>query len=275
MEEIHQNYIDTFNKVASQLLVDYGYNFEASTNGDSTNIIISKSGQLNYLLTFSTNRLDYDQGVLICESNDRKLHWDKIRLPNQLRLKKGNIYGFMGVNLEAEVTRIILDFKYYIFSKGQLGGEPFLYCSQDALELNVSCEPEKLKKLSYKKVERSKGETYSYLNTEEEIYQCEECKGFWKKSYDNLNREIWLKIGEISDQKYFERNKVDFKEKQLNSFPLTFFNLSEAIECGLELECGRFKKIDNFHGLSCGPNNLIKIIRKGTHFSGEKPDIVL
>lgn len=259
MEEIHQKYIDTFNKVGSRLLNDYGYNFETLTNGDSTNIIISKSGQSNHLLTFSTNRLDYDHGALICESNDGKLHWDKIRLPNQLRLKKGNIYGFMGVNLESEIKRIILDFKNYVYSKEQLGGEPFLYCSQDAIEFNVSCETEKLKKLSYKKVERAKGENYSYLNTEEEIYQCDECKGFWKRSYDNLNREIWLKIGEVSDQKYFERNQEDFKEKQLNNFPLTFFNLSEAIECGLELECGRFKKIDNFHGLSCVPKNLTKI----------------
>lgn len=259
MEEIHQKYIDTFNKFGAQLLIEYGYNFEASTNGESTSIIISKSGLSNHLLTFSTNRLDYDHGVLISESNDGKLHWDKIRLPNPLILNKGRIYSFMGEKLESEVKRIILDFKKYVYSKEQLGGEPFLYCSQDAIELTVSCATEKLKKLSYKKVERAKGEKYSYLNTEEEIYQCEECKGFWKKSFDNLKREIWLKIGEISDQKYFERNQDDFKEKQLNNFPLTFFNLSEAIECGLELECGRFKKIDNFHGLSCVPKNLTKI----------------
>ncbi|MCA6435469.1 MAG: hypothetical protein IM592_03245 [Bacteroidetes bacterium] len=259
MKAIHQKYIDTFNKVGSQLLNDYGYNFEALTSEDSTKIIISKSGQTNYLLTFSTDRLDYDHGVLICESNDGKLHWDRIRLPNQLSLKKGRIYRFMGVNLESEITRIILDFKKYVYSKEQLGGEPFLYCSHDAIELNVSCESEKLKKLSYKKVVRANAEKYSYLNTEEEIYQCEECKGFWKKSCDAFNREIWLRIGEVSDQKYFERNQEDFKEKQLNSFPLTFFNLSEAIECGLDLECGRFNKIDNFRGLSCVTKNLTKI----------------
>jgi hypothetical protein len=259
MEEIHQKYIDIFNQVGSQLLVDYGYEFKVSTNGETTKILISKSGFPNHLLTFSTNRLDYDHGVLISESNDGKLNWDKIRLPNPLRLSKGLIYGFMGEKLESEVKRIILDFKNYVYSKEQLGGEPFIYCSQDAIELSVSCAPEKLKKISYTKVERAKGEKYSYLNTEEEIYQCDECKGFWKKSYDNLNREIWLKIGEVSDQKYFDRNQEDFKEKQLNNFPLTFFNLSEAIECGLELECGRFKKIDNFHGLSCVQKNLTKI----------------
>jgi hypothetical protein len=127
------------------------------------------------------------------------------------------------------------------------------------VELSISCATENLKKLSHKKQERATGEKYSYLNTEEEIYQCNECKGFWKKAFDNINREIWLKLGEISDLKYFERNQKDFKEKQLNSFPLTFFNFSEAIECGLEIECGRFNRIDNFHGLSCVPKNLIKI----------------
>lgn len=259
MKEIHQKYIETFNKVSSQLLVDYGYNYEVTTNGETTRILISKNGLTNHVATFSTNRLDYDHGVLISESTDGKLHWDKIRLPNLLRLNKGCIYGFMGENLESEVKRIILDFKKYVYLKEQLGGEPFLYCSQDAIELNVSCAPEKLKKLNHKKVERAKGEKYSYLNTDEEIYQCDECKGFWKRSHDAINREIWLKIGEISDQKYFDRNQEDFKAKQLNSFPLTFFNLSEAIECGLEVECGRFEKIDNFHGLSCVPKYLIKI----------------
>ena len=62
MKEIHQKYIETFNKVSSQLLVDYGYNYEVTTNGETTRILISKNGLTNHVATFSTNRLDYDHG---------------------------------------------------------------------------------------------------------------------------------------------------------------------------------------------------------------------
>jgi hypothetical protein len=259
MHEIHQRYIDTFKQVGSPLLSDYGFSFNILSNRDPTRIIISKSRHAEYLLTFSTDRLDWDSGVLICEANDEKLHWDKIRLPNQIRLNKGNIYRFTGIDLESEIRRIIMDFRYYVYSKEHLGGEPFLYCTQDAVEINLSCENTKIKKLSSNLKERARGKEFSYLNTVEEIYQCDECAGYWKRAYNNSGREVWLKIGEVSDQKYFERNLEDFKIKKLNNFPLTFFNVSEAIECGLVLECGRFNRIDNYFGLSCSPKHLSKI----------------
>jgi hypothetical protein len=259
MKEIHQNYIETFNTIAPESLIDYGYQCEVSTNGESTNILISNKDTPSYLLTFSTNRLDYDHGVLICESDNSKLNWDKIRLPNKHELNRGVIYQFMGNDLEAEIKRLISDFKNYINYKRQLGGEPFIYCSQSSKEPELSCNEENLKRLSHNKIIRENSAAYKHLNTEEEIYQCENCNNFWKKAFDIYSREVWLKVGENSDQKYFDRNQSDFKEKKLSSFPLTQFSLKEAIQYGLKIECGQFSNIDNYFGLSCSPSGLTHV----------------
>lgn len=256
MKEIHQNYIEIFNTIASESLIDYGYTCEASTNGESTNILISHKDIPAHLLTFSTNRLDYDHGVLICESENFTLHWDKIRLPNKQELSRGKIYQFMGNDLETEIKQIISDFKNYINYKKQLGGEPFIYCSQGSTESGLSCNEKNLRRLSYNKLIRETKEDYAYLNTEEEIHQCEECNNYWKKAIDIYSRVIWLKVGENSDQKYFDRNQTDYKEKQFTSFPLTQFTIKEALQEGLKIECGQFSNIDNYFGLSCSPLTL-------------------
>ena len=121
------------------------------------------------------------------------------------------------------------------------------YCNSESIDLTPSCDFNDLNILSSQKIER---------NTEETIYKCQKCDGLWKKSVDTYKREIWLKVGENSDQKYFERNQVDFQKKQLNHFPLTFFNFSEAIKNGMILNCNMLGSIDNYHGLSCAPKNL-------------------
>jgi hypothetical protein len=135
---------------------------------------------------------------------------------------------------------------------------PFNYCDSASNDV-PSCDFNDLTPISFQKNEREADTRYSYLNTEERVYQCLKCHGFWKNSVDMYNREIWLKVGENSDQKYIERNQEDFQNKKLNHFPLTFFRITEALKHGMVLNCGVLGSIDNYHGLSCAPKNLREI----------------
>jgi hypothetical protein len=249
MNITQEKYINQFNSTGLVMLNQYGFDVSVKQENESVNFHISRAEQ-KYLLTFSTHHLDYDHGVIICESKDGKLHWDKIRLPNGINLSSGNIYNFMGDNISSEIIRIIQDFLKYIQHKTQLGGEPFDYCSQSGTDHYLSCDVMNLIKL---------GEHNTDRNTKENFHKCTKCSGYWKSSLDQYNREIWLKIGEISDQKYLTVNQNDYHDKQWTSFPLTFFNVSEAISYGLKYDCGRLSKIDNYHGMSCDPLNLSKV----------------
>jgi hypothetical protein len=78
MNNIQQNYIDTFNKVGTPLLSEYGFKTELSVVNGSVNVQLEHEWYPTYLLTFSIHHLDYDQGVFIYKSSNQKLNHKEI-----------------------------------------------------------------------------------------------------------------------------------------------------------------------------------------------------
>jgi hypothetical protein len=109
---IQEKYLALFDEIATPVLNDLGYNLSLVSKVDSGDIYINK-GRRNYIITFSTHHLDYETGVVVAETEDEKLHWDKIVLPNSADLSNGKIYGFSGDNLASEILRITNDFLSY------------------------------------------------------------------------------------------------------------------------------------------------------------------
>lgn len=109
---LQEKYLDLFNEIATPILNNQDYNLSLVSKVDSVDIHINK-GNRNYLITFSTHHLDYDTGVVVAETEDEKLHWDKIVLPSSKDLTNGNIYRFSGDNLDSEIRRIVNDFLSY------------------------------------------------------------------------------------------------------------------------------------------------------------------
>jgi hypothetical protein len=255
MNEIQTTYINRFNLVGNPLLLAYGFKTEVLQENESVKINIVTPTDKKYILSFSTHHLDYQEGVTIRETSDNKIDRDKIRIPNSLILKSGGIYQFSGENVDSEIIRLVQDFMYYIRMKNNFGSEPFEYCSQSATDLSLTCKKEYLIELDRKEIIRSTSEEHAYQNSVETIYRCKICDGFWKLSIDYYKRERWLKIGENTDQKYFESNNTDYNEKKWKS-TLVFFHIAEAIKNGMELKCGQLNNIDNYYGLTCNPINL-------------------
>jgi hypothetical protein len=248
MKEIHENYIAKFKQVGATFLENYEYSVEVIEcfgENEVSKIKIYKSPTQNYVLTFATNHLDYNLGVLIMEPESKEIF-----LPGKFELQNGTTYAYSGENLEQEIQRLVKDFWDFDLRRLDLRGVPFHYCSQDSSRKDCSCDVSLLEKLSSAETNRGIQET---------IYKCPTCKGFWKYG-TNGKSAIWLKIGEISDKKYMEEN-IRANLKREKYFPLTFFFIQEAAAAGLEVKCGSLKKIDNYYGLSCLPINL-ELIRK-------------
>ena len=145
MDNIRQNYIDTFNNIGVPLLTNYGFKTELSLINESVKIQIEHEDYPTYLITFSTHHLDYEQGVLVCKSDNQKLNYEEIILPNQLERKNGKIYNYSGKELKSEILRLINDFRYYNILLNRLSGTPFLYCSSDSISKDITCKNSNLK----------------------------------------------------------------------------------------------------------------------------------
>ncbi|MGY4385167.1 hypothetical protein ACVWYN_002203 [Pedobacter sp. UYP24] len=109
MNKIKQDYLTAFERLARSKLEHNGYVFkflpEEVESSSGFRILISKNGD-EYLLFFSTHHLDLSDGVMVCKTDDRKIHYDRIVLPS-LPLNKNQDfrYGYS----DDEIERITAD----------------------------------------------------------------------------------------------------------------------------------------------------------------------
>jgi len=94
-------YWEAFQEVGNEKLQAAGITCQLISASDALLVGIQKNGA-DYLLSFSTHPLDFNDGVMVCLSADRKIHHDHRVLP-----PKGthNPYGYS----KAEIERLIFD----------------------------------------------------------------------------------------------------------------------------------------------------------------------
>jgi hypothetical protein len=71
--------------------------------------MLLKKGSIEYVLCFSTHHLDWDDGVMVYKTSDRKVHWESMVLPTKIDVDLNNTYGFTGTAMLANIERLIKD----------------------------------------------------------------------------------------------------------------------------------------------------------------------
>lgn len=94
-------YWEVFQELGRDKLRLAGITCQLISANDALMVEIIKSGE-HYLLFFSTHPLDFYDGVMVCQSADRKIHYDQRVLPTQ---RTHNPYG----HSTAEIERLIVD----------------------------------------------------------------------------------------------------------------------------------------------------------------------
>ena len=113
MIDVHQKYVSKFKEIGVPILKQYGFDFEVFDvcgTSASTKILIFKTLEPKYILTFATNHLDYADGVRVFKTDSREIQWDY----NHLVLPKPPInesthYSYMGNNLDNDIRKIVTD----------------------------------------------------------------------------------------------------------------------------------------------------------------------
>ncbi|MGY4537856.1 hypothetical protein ACVW0P_002275 [Mucilaginibacter sp. UYNi724] len=95
------SYWETFQELGREKLRSAGIKFELLLASDRLLVKLNKNGE-NYLLFFSTHHLDFSDGVMVCRSNDGKIHFDQRVLPAE---GTNDRYGYS----TAEIERLISD----------------------------------------------------------------------------------------------------------------------------------------------------------------------
>ena len=94
-------YWEAFQELGCEKLRFAGITCQLISASNALMVRIEKSGQ-EYLLSFSTHPLDFNDGVMVCRSADRKIHYDQMVLPAPGTL---NPYGYSA----DEIERLIVD----------------------------------------------------------------------------------------------------------------------------------------------------------------------
>lgn len=113
MENIHQNYVDIFIQSGTKKLREHGYLIrpdivDGLDGVTSINLINQKCPELNKVVRFAYNRLDYNLGVIVYGAPNGKLDSNQMLLPKTINTDS-DTYSYMGENLSFEVERLIND----------------------------------------------------------------------------------------------------------------------------------------------------------------------
>lgn len=113
MENIHQNYVDQFIQSGSKKLTEHGYIIspdivDGLDGVTSINLINQKCPELNKVVCFAYNRLDYNLGVIVYGAPNGQFNSNQMLLPKSIN-SDSDTYGYMGQNLSSEVERLIND----------------------------------------------------------------------------------------------------------------------------------------------------------------------
>lgn len=113
MIDIHLNYIAHFKQLGMPLLEEQGYKlyFEGiRTKYDEFTEICFFKNEFFYFITFSTQHLDYADGVEIFKSKKRDSYKGERVLPSISNGKLLDFYVYHGPHLDTDILRLINDF---------------------------------------------------------------------------------------------------------------------------------------------------------------------
>ena len=113
MGDIHHKYVTQFIQSGTEKFASFGFlivpEIVGGANGlTSINLINEINPELNLLVRFADNRLDYNLGVIVYRIIEQKMNTNNMFLPESIN-SDSDTYGFMGQNMTTEVERLIND----------------------------------------------------------------------------------------------------------------------------------------------------------------------
>lgn len=113
MGDIHHKYVNQFIQSGTEKFSDLGIQIVPEIVGGengltSINLIHKIKPELNLLVRFADNRLDYNLGVIVYRIIEQKMNSNNMFLPESIN-SDSDIYGFIGQNMPNEVDRLIKD----------------------------------------------------------------------------------------------------------------------------------------------------------------------
>ena len=113
MANIHTNYVQEFIKKGEVIINQLGYEIKPNIiNGSdgltSINLISIQNNEVDYIIQFAYNRLDYNLGVIVYEALNGSVNSNQMLLPEKIN-SDSDTYGYMGQNMPNEVKRLIND----------------------------------------------------------------------------------------------------------------------------------------------------------------------
>jgi hypothetical protein len=113
MENLHHKYVIQFIQSGTEKFADFGFlivpEIVGGDNGlTSINLINEINPELNLVVRFADNRLDYNIGVIVYKSLEQKMNSNNMFLPESIN-SESDTYGYIGQNMPIEVDRLIND----------------------------------------------------------------------------------------------------------------------------------------------------------------------
>lgn len=113
MENLHHKYVTQFIQSGTEKFADFGFLIVPEiVGGDnrltSINLINEINPELNLVVRFADNRLDYNLGVIVYKTLEQKNNSNNMFLPESIN-SESDTYGYMGQNMPIEVDRLIND----------------------------------------------------------------------------------------------------------------------------------------------------------------------
>ena len=113
MDDIHHKYVTQFIQSGTEKFASLGFlivpEIVGGDNGlTSINLINEINPELNLVVRFADNRLDYNLGVIVYRTLEQKMNVNNVFLPESIN-SESDLYGFMGQNMPTEVQRLIND----------------------------------------------------------------------------------------------------------------------------------------------------------------------
>lgn len=113
MEDIHNDYVQEFIKEGELILNQFDYQIKPNViNGSdgltSIDLISNRSNQVEYIVRFAYNRLDFNLGVIVYEALNGNVNLNRMLLPKVIN-SESDTYGYMVQNRTHEIKRLIND----------------------------------------------------------------------------------------------------------------------------------------------------------------------
>ncbi|MFN5982316.1 MAG: hypothetical protein ACK46Y_04010 [Fluviicola sp.] len=120
MENLHHKYVIQFIQSGTEKFADLGFlivpEIVGGDNGlTSINLINEINPELNLVVRFADNRLDYNIGVIVYKTLEQKINSNNMFLPESIN-SESDTYGYMGQNMPIEVDRLIKDICNKLFT---------------------------------------------------------------------------------------------------------------------------------------------------------------